>query len=251
MLPLILMSNDDGVSSDHLRSFADALTATGKVETLIVAPERQRSAASHAITLHKPLRLNEVAPRVYSLSGTPVDCVYVGLLRVAPRRPALVISGINDGFNLGTDVFYSGTFAAAAEGGIRGVPGIAYSLDPRQKDAAEVIPFCVSLALAAIAHGLPPQTVLNVNLTGAGNGYRWTHLGHRYYKDDVTERLDPRGKPYYWIGGGVGGHREDPGSDCDTVSEGIHSVSPLHLDLTSRPILDGAPLWAVEGAVLC
>ena len=123
MRPLILLTNDDGVLSPHLTAIADALD--GDADTLVVAPERQRSAASHSFTLHKPLRLTEVAPRRFALSGTPVDCVYLGVLRLAGRVPDLVVSGINDGYNLGSDVFYSGTVAGAVEGGLRGSVGVA------------------------------------------------------------------------------------------------------------------------------
>src|SRR6478672_951540 len=124
--PLVLCSNDDGIDSPHLTGLADRIEAFADV--IVVAPERQRSAASHAITLHKPLRLTEVAPRRYSLSGTPVDCVYLGMLKLCERKPAVVVSGVNDGYNLGSDVFYSGTVAAAVEGALRGAAGIALSL---------------------------------------------------------------------------------------------------------------------------
>src|SRR6476619_805224 len=124
--PLVLCSNDDGIDSPHLNALADKIEAFA--EFIVVAPARQRSAASHAITLHKPLRLTEVAPRRYSLSGTPVDCVYLGVLKLCDRVPAVVVSGVNDGYNLGSDVFYSGTVAAAVEGALRGASGIAFSL---------------------------------------------------------------------------------------------------------------------------
>src|SRR5476649_672344 len=126
MRPLVLCSNDDGVESRHLIGLADRIEEFADV--IVVAPERQRSAASHAITLHKPLRLTEIRPKRYALSGTPVDCVYVGMLKLCDRPPAVVVSGVNDGFNLGSDVFYSGTVAAAVEGALRGAAGIACSL---------------------------------------------------------------------------------------------------------------------------
>ena len=135
--PLVLCSNDDGIESPHLLALAERIEEFAEV--IVVAPERQRSAASHAITLHKPLRLTEVAPRRYSLSGTPVDCVYLGVLKLCDRRPAVVVSGVNDGFNLGSDVFYSGTVAAAVEGALRGAAGIACSLAPRATHVDEAI----------------------------------------------------------------------------------------------------------------
>jgi 5'-nucleotidase len=237
MRPLVLCSNDDGVDSSLFLPWVAALEEHADV--LVVAPERQRSAASHAITLHKPLRLLELGPARYSLSGTPVDCVYVGMLRLAPRPPTLVISGINDGYNLGTDVFYSGTVAAAIEGALRGSVGVALSLAPHAPDRATAIDVCAEIvanALAARASGaLQPGVVLNVNLPGTGRrDLRWTVLGRRHYVDDVKEREDPRGRPYYWIGGGPSGHDDIPGSDCVAVEEGANSITPLHLDVTDH-----------------
>lgn len=242
--PLILITNDDGVGSPHLAALADALAA--ECDVLVVAPERQRSAASHAITLHKPLRCREVAPGRYSLSGTPVDCVYVGLLRLATRRPALVVSGPNDGFNLGTDVFYSGTVAGAVEGGLRGLPAIALSLAPRAPAAGAAITFATALIRAAVG-SLPAGEVLNVNLPGAGETrYCWTTLGRRLYLDDVAERADPWGRPYVWIGGGARGHEDRPGSDCNAVADGLISITPLRLDL-NHPERVASPPLVVDG----
>ncbi len=245
MKPLVLCSNDDGIHSSLLVQLASALEPLAEV--LVVAPERQRSAASHAITLHKPLRLVELSAGRYSLSGTPVDCVYVGMLRLAPRPPALVISGINDGYNLGTDVFYSGTVAAAVEGALRGSVGVALSLAPRAADPASAISVAGALIERALAHRasgeLAPGSVLNVNLPGNGSHeVRWTRLGRRLYQDDVKERDDPRGRPYYWIGGGPTGHDDIEGSDCVAVAAGVTSVTPLHLDITDHRRL-AAPLW--------
>ena len=242
--PLILLTNDDGIGSPLLNGLADALAATADV--LVVAPERQRSAISHSITLHKPLRCREVAPGRWSLSGTPVDCVYVGLRRLAPRPPALVVSGPNDGYNLGSDVFYSGTVAGAVEGGLRGLPAIAVSLAPHAAQPAVAIGFVAALVDAAL-RGLPGGEVLNVNLPGAGETrYAWTVLGQRHYHDDVAERADPWGRPYIWIGGGAKGHDDRPGSDCNVVADGLISVSPLRLDL-NHPARVATPLFAVDG----
>src|SRR5512134_2417498 len=141
--PLVLCSNDDGVDSPHLEALASLLEEFADV--LVIAPERQRSAASHAITLHKPLRLTEVRPRRFSLSGTPVDCVYLGMLKLCERRPAVVVSGVNDGLNLGSDVFYSGTVAAAVEGALRGAAGIACSLAPDATAPDEAIRFAAAV----------------------------------------------------------------------------------------------------------
>jgi 5'-nucleotidase len=243
--PLVLLSNDDGILSPHLDALAKALDAT--VDVLVIAPERQRSAASHAITLHKPLRLTTVAPDRHALSGTPVDCVYVGMQRLAPRPPALVLSGINDGYNLGTDIFYSGTVAAAVEGALRGSVGIALSMAPRAPRPEAAIAFAEQLVRAAIADPLPAGTVLNVNMPAdAERAYQWTVLGRRKYHDDVGERHDPRGRPYYWIGGGPTGHEDLDGSDCNAVANGVISVTPMHLDLCDRGRV-AKPPWSVPG----
>jgi 5'-nucleotidase len=247
MRPLVLCSNDDGIHSSLLNQLASVIEPIAEV--LVVAPERQRSAGSHAITLHKPLRLTEVAPGRFSLSGTPVDCVYLGMLKLAPRPPALVISGINDGYNLGTDVFYSGTVAAAIEGTLRGSVGVALSMAPLATDPASAIEVCRRIIAQALELRqakepvLRPGTVLNVNLPGNGNQeVRWTRLGRRIYKDDVQERSDPRGRPYYWIGGGPTGHDDVENSDCVVIAEGINSVTPLHLDVTDHALV-AAPPW--------
>ncbi len=242
--PLVLMTNDDGVTAPLLGALADALATTADV--LVVAPERQRSAASHAITLHKPLRARELAPGRWSLSGTPVDCVYLGLLRLAPRRPALVVSGPNDGYNLGTDVFYSGTVAGAVEGALRGLAGVAVSIAPRATHVAQAIEFAAAIIRDA-SGTVPGGEVLNVNLPGRGERrYAWTTLGKRNYGDDVTERADPWGRPYYWIGGGAIGHDDRPGSDCNTVADGVVSVTPLRFQL-DHPERLAAPPFAVGG----
>lgn len=243
--PLVLCSNDDGVHSPHLEALAVELERFADV--LVVAPERQRSAASHAITLHKPLRLTEVRPNRFSLSGTPVDCVYLGVLKLCDRPPSVVVSGVNDGLNLGSDVFYSGTVAAAVEGALRGAAGIACSLSPHATDPDSAIRFAAEVVRAAIAEPIPSGTVLNVNMPGNGtDAYQWTTLGRRLYADDVAERADPRGRPYYWVGGGASGHDDVEGSDCVAVSRGWNSITPMHLDLTDRGRV-AEPPWSLDG----
>jgi 5'-nucleotidase len=245
MRPLVLCSNDDGIEAPHLEALAARIEAFADV--IVVAPERQRSAASHAITLHKPLRLTEVRPRRFSLSGTPVDCVYLAILKVCDRKPDVVVSGVNDGFNLGSDVFYSGTVAAAVEGALRGAAGIACSLAPRAAHPAEAIRFAAEVVRSAISEPMPRGTVLNVNLPGNGSDeYQWTTLGRRLYEDDVSERTDPRGRPYYWVGGGPAGHDDIAGTDCVAIAKGWNSITPMHLDLTDRGRI-AAPPWALEG----
>ncbi len=243
--PLVLCSNDDGIYSPHLEALAARIEVFADV--IVVAPERQRSAASHAITLHKPLRLTEIRPGRYSLSGTPVDCVYLGILKLCDRKPAVVVSGINDGYNLGSDVFYSGTVAAAVEGALRGAAGIACSLAPRALEVEHAVEFAAKVVRAAIDEPIQPGTVLNVNMPGTGSqAYQWTTLGRRLYEDDVAERQDPRGRSYYWVGGGPAGHENVEGTDCVAVSRGWNSITPMHLDLTDRPRV-AQPPWQLEG----
>ena len=243
--PLVLCSNDDGIEAPHLTALAEQIEEFADV--LVVAPERQRSAASHAITLHKPLRLTEVRPRWYALSGTPVDCVYLGILKLCDRLPAVVVSGINDGYNLGSDVFYSGTVAAAVEGALRGAAGIACSLAPHAKEPDRAIRFAAEVVRAAVTEPIPVGTVLNVNMPGTPtDAYQWTVLGRRLYADDVAERRDPRGRPYYWVGGGPAGHDNVEGSDCVAVARGWNSITPMHLDLTDRGRV-AQPPWPIEG----
>lgn len=249
--PLILLTNDDGVDSPHLAVMAETLRSRLGARVLILAPERQRSAMSHTITLHKPLRVTERSTDVYAVSGSPVDCVYIGVLKVADRKPDLVISGPNDGFNLGTDVFYSGTVGAAMEGGLRGIPSMAVSVDRNDPDSVPVAARLVSeLATKIWSDPLPPGTVLNINVpTGCKSEVRWTSLGKRFYKDDVQERTDPRNNHYYWVGGGIAGIDETQGTDCHAVvSEGVASVTPMQLDLTEKRLLgDGRPSWILPG----
>lgn len=243
--PLVLCSNDDGIDAPLLEALAARIEAFAEV--LVVAPERQRSAASHAITLHKPLRLDEVRPRRFRLSGTPVDCVYLGMLKLCDRAPAAVVSGVNDGYNLGSDVFYSGTVAAAVEGALRGAGGIACSLAPRASHVDQALDFAAKVVRAAVAEPIAPGTVLNVNMPGGDHAlYQWTSLGRRLYEDDVAMRNDPRGRAYYWVGGGPAGHEPIDGTDCVAVARGWNSITPMHLDLTDANRV-ARPPWSVEG----
>jgi 5'-nucleotidase len=243
MRPLLLLTNDDGIDAPMLGALADRLMSLGDV--LVVAPERPRSAASHAITLHKPVRAKPRGPGRWSLSGTPADCVYVGLLKLAPRRPALVVSGPNDGYNLGSDVYYSGTVAGAVEGALRGVPAVALSVSPRARDVDSALTFATAIVAGALAT-LPAGEAINVNLPGAGErSYAWTTLGKRRYQDDVTERMDPFGRPYFWIGGSMVGHDDVPGSDCNAVAAGQVSLTPLRLDW-NHPARIASPWFTLD-----
>ena len=244
-----LLSNDDGIQSEGLRTLARALAEVGEV--FVVAPDRERSAASHAISLHRPLRLHEVADGWWSVDGTPTDCVYLAIHHVLKdRRPDVVVSGINYGANLADDVTYSGTVAAAMEGALLGVPAIAISLVSRDLfDFGPAARFAARLAAQVAERGLPPGMLLNVNVPrDQPRGYRITRLGKRTYGSAVVENLDPRGRKYYWIGGSETRHVDIPGSDCNAVlDDQLISVTPLHLDLTEYRILEELRSWDVAG----
>ena len=251
--PLIMLANDDGIRSTGIRALARRLADLG--ELVVVAPDRERSATSHAFTLDRPLRCEEIEPSWFSVDGTPADCVYLGLLKICARKPDLVVSGINHGFNLGSDVFYSGTVAGAVEAALRDVPAIAMSLEWKRgmhktEDSFDrAAQFAHALARAVLSEGLPPGTLLNVNVPQdpPAKGYRWTRLGKRLYRDQVDERADLRGRRYYWIGGPATGYGDVPGSDCHAVRDGVVSVTPLDLDLTHAGLLERLPEWNVDG----
>ncbi|ABS25002.1 5'/3'-nucleotidase SurE [Anaeromyxobacter sp. Fw109-5] len=245
----VLLSNDDGVHAPGLKALADAFEGD---EVWVVAPDREQSASSHAISLHRPLRLFEMAPRWYAVDGTPTDAVYMGLNHVLRgARPDVVVSGINHGPNLGNDVLYSGTVAAAMEGALLGVHALAVSLacsPPHVFD--EAARFAVALARRVVATQPPAPLLLNVNVPrGPVRGYRFTRLGRRTYGNEVVEKTDPRGRKYYWIGGEGGPTNEDiPGSDCNCVlGEGLVAVTPLHLDSSHDAVLQGLRSWTVPG----
>jgi 5'-nucleotidase len=242
----ILVSNDDGVDATGLRALAEALTPLGEV--VVCAPDREQSATSRSISLHRPLRIEEVQSwgpvQRWSVDGTPTDAVYVGIHHVLKGRPPdLIASGINRGPNLANDVHYSGTVAAAMEGCVNGFASFAISLT-KTRDYQWAARFAAKLAQQIGEHGLPKGTLLNVNVPpGEPRGVRITRIGRRHYAPSVVEKMDPRGRAYYWIGGDEQPHDPVPGSDCDTVSESLISVTPLHLDLTHEPLLEALRGW--------
>jgi 5'-nucleotidase len=234
--PLVLVSNDDGIHSPGLAALAGALATLGEV--VIVAPDREQSACSHALTLHRPLRIDQIGDGRYVVDGTPTDCVNLAINGILPRRPALVVSGINKGANLGDDVTYSGTVSAAMEGTLLGVPSIAVSLIGRHDfvfDAAAT--FARRLADWVLLRGLPADTLLNVNVPqprgATPRGVQRTRMGRRRYGDAIVEKVDPRGRKYYWIGGEELDFVEEEGTDFYAVRQGLISVTPIHLDLTN------------------
>jgi 5'-nucleotidase len=247
----VLLSNDDGVHARGLRALAEAFADE---EVWIVAPDREQSAASHAISLHRPLRIGEVGPRRFSVDGTPTDAVYVGMnLILKGHRPDVVVAGVNHGPNLGNDVLYSGTVAAAMEGALLGCHAIAVSLaSPPPQDFHHASVFAAALARRVVQEPASTPLLLNVNVPpGPVRGYRAARLGRRTYGEEVVEKTDPRGRKYYWIGGEGGARHEDiPGSDCNAVfGEGLVAVTPLHLDWSHGELIDRVRRWEVEGYV--
>jgi 5'-nucleotidase len=235
MRPLVLLSNDDGYRSPGIRSLRDALATVADV--VVCAPETEQSATSHSLTLSRPLRLYPRGESIFSIDGTPADCVYVALhsgTKILPRRPDLVVSGLNHGLNLGTDVFYSGTVAAAREGALRGLPALAVSAS-RDTDMPAAAAVTRTLASGMLAEAAPGAVLLNVNFPpGRAWPIRRTSLGARVYRDTVEYRHDPRGGEYLWVGGPGAEHRPMEGSDTDAYDAGVVSVTPLLLDLYER-----------------
>jgi len=240
---VILVTNDDGIHAAGLAALAAALAPLGEV--YVVAPDREQSAVGHALTLHRPLRVERVAERRFAVNGTPSDCVNLGVLGLLPDPPALVVSGINHGSNLGDDVTYSGTVSAAMEGTLLGVPSMAVSqLDGEAGGFEDAGRIAELVAARALVEGLPAKTLLNVNVPrGEVRGVRMTRLGHRVYREKVVQEVDPRGRPYYWIGAGPPEWREDEASDIAAVHAGWASVTPLHLDLTHFGALGRMSEW--------
>lgn len=233
--PLILLSNDDGYRSRGLSVLREALSDFAEV--VVCAPEAEQSAASHALSLHRPLRLYSHEPGVFSVDGTPADCVYVALCagdRLLARRPDAVVSGLNHGLNLGDDVFYSGTVAAAREAALKGIPSLAASAGSGADwvAAAKVVAELTRGMLAELA-GVP--ILLNINFPSGGAWpVRATRLGRREYEDFAEFRRDPRGREYLWIGGPLREHRHVPGSDTEAFDQNAVGVTPLVLDLWAR-----------------
>lgn len=250
-LPLILLSNDDGIGSRGIRVLEEAVQGLGEV--YVVAPENERSAASHALTLHKPLRIYERGPRHFAVSGTPTDCVNLAVFTILPRKPAILLSGINHGANMADDVTYSGTVSAAFEGSILGVPSMAFSLvvpdgedGPMAFDTARH--FARILVRRFLASRPDPAVLFSVNVPDCGipevRGIRVTRLGKRVFSTgNIIRKEDPRGRPYYWIGLSPKDYEPDPLSDLHAVDHRFVSLTPLHLDLTHYPSIPGLKIW--------
>ena len=248
---LILVTNDDGVRSPGIRALAEALHDLGRV--VVVAPDRNRSAVGHALTLEHPLRAEEIKKDVFAVDGTPTDCVNLGIHGLIQATPDLVVSGINRGSNVGDDITYSGTVCAAMEASLMGLPAMAVSLDTQQFQADDLLVaarFARKLAEKVLECGLPPDTFLNVNVPGDGcKGVMLTRQGKRKYGEAVVCNQDPRGRNYFWIGGGEVGYQDIPGSDCNALQEGLISVTPLHTNLTNDKSIASLSDWSLGALV--
>jgi 5'-nucleotidase len=247
--PLILVSNDDGIGSTGLRVLAETLGKFGEV--VVVAPDRERSATGHSLTLSRPLRAIQLDHGWYSVDGTPTDCVTLGVMELLPRPPDLVAAGINHGSNLGDDVTYSGTVASAIEATLQGIPALAISVAGEgELDFRAAVRCTERLVPEVLRRGLPRDTLLNVNVPNlppeAVRGMAVTRQGRRVYSETVVRKSDPRGKAYYWIGGTSPRWERDGGTDYEAVMDGWISVTPLHLDLTNYTVMDELKSWGLS-----
>ena len=244
---IILVTNDDGIYSKGI--FALAKTLQGIGDVFVVAPDREKSAIAHSLTLHRPLRVEKIRKNFYAVDGTPADCVHLGVNTILPKRPQLIVSGINKGGNLGDDITYSGTVSAAFEGTLLGISSFAISLVSRSHFKFDVAArFALRVARYIIRKGLPKDTFLNINVPNLNEkeikSYKITQQG-RWVRNGsgVIEKMDPRGKKYYWIGGGqlVFDKRRD--TDMEAVSKSYISITPLNLDLTNYPSIRELKKW--------
>jgi 5'-nucleotidase len=248
----ILLSNDDGIDAAGLEALAQALAGLGALT--VVAPQREQSASSHGFTMHNPLRMVERRPRWYAISGTPADCVYMGVHHVLPQKPALVVSGINRGTNIGDDIHYSGTVAGAMEAALMGIPSLAVSL--------EVIPdadtmhwstagtLALSVARLLLRDPLPRHSFLNLNVPNKPladlAGVKVSAMGRRLYHPLVSQHTDPRGRPYFWIGGAHESFDPSEGTDGYWFERGYATLTPLRPNLTDRESLAKLEAWPLD-----
>lgn len=247
----ILICNDDGIFAKGLSKLAETIKKMGQIT--VVAPDIERSAIGHAITVRDPLRLYETTLweseiKGFSLTGTPADCVKFGVSMIMEEPPDLVISGINQGPNLGTDVLYSGTVSAAIEGAILGIPSMAVSLNSYEdKDYSFAAQTALNIAQKMLKYSLSPGTLLNVNVPAISRsqckGIKVTRLGIRKYNENYIKRIDPRGKEYYWLAGDLMEKEQQDDVDITAVREGYISVTPIHYDLTNYSQLRDIKQW--------
>ncbi len=248
----ILVSNDDGVLAPGIRALAEALALIAEID--VIAPDRNRSGASNSLTLSRPLRVRRLDNGYHSVEGTPTDCVHLALTGFLDTTADLVVSGINDGANLGDDILYSGTVAAAMEGRFLGLPAIAISMvgcNIKHYDTGAEI--ARRLVLKLQTHSLPSQTIFNVNVPDLPlheiKGLEVTRLGTRHPADPIVKGNDPRGRPMYWIGPPGAEADAGPGTDFYAVSHARVSITPLHLDMTNYKIFDQVANW-IDGLTM-
>ncbi len=243
----MLVTNDDGIAAPGIKALAEALKELGDVT--VVAPDRERSAVGHSLTLHSPLRVFELRDGWYAVDGTPTDCVNMGIHSLLPYKPDLVVSGINHGGNMGDDITYSGTVAAAMEANLMGIPALAVSLATfgptgHFSDAARV---AVHVVREILRQGLPTDTFLNLNVPNLPYGdikpIRITRQGKRSFVGKIVDKTDPRGRKYYWIGSEEPSFLDDEGTDFNAVGNGHASITPLHLDLTNHRAMETLKQW--------
>jgi 5'-nucleotidase len=243
----ILCTNDDGYMAGGLRALAEAAGTLGDVE--VVAPDREQSATSHALTLHRPLRYRRSTDGVFVVDGTPTDCVIMAVNELLGYHPDVCLSGVNHGSNMGEDVLYSGTVAAAMEATVLGIPSVALSYTGDDYESLDSWgPTLESLLKQVITReAFPPHTLLNINLPAVPakqvRGVKITSLGRRQYSDSITRALDPKGREYFWIGGDISAWAGAEDADYRAVKSGFISVTPLQLDLTNYELLEEIRRW--------
>jgi 5'-nucleotidase len=253
----ILVTNDDGITAPGLLALVNAMRPLGEVSVL--APDRNWSGGGHVKTLDRPLRVRETrladGTPAYASDGAPSDCVALALLGYIPEKIDLVVSGINSNANLGHDVTYSGTVTAAMEATIFGVRGVAFSLDAPENytgdlDFSAAADYARKIVELVLQNGIPPGILLNVNVPHLGKeqikGFHITRQGLRVYRDRLDRRQDPRGKPYYWIGGDAPTGIPEYGTDVGALAEGYVSITPLQLDLTAYPAMQALSQWEAD-----
>ncbi len=245
---IILISNDDGINSEGIKCLENTLRDLGEVWT--VAPDRAQSAMSRALTLAMPLKATQLSNNRFMVNGTPSDCVNIAINRLMPVKPDIMISGINNGANLCDDISYSGTVAAAFEATILGIPAIAVSLAARLncifQPAAD---FTKNIISEVLNHKLPENTFLNINIPDTKGekitAAKITHQGKSLYENIITERVDPRGEKYFWIGGDGTSYADIPGSDADAVNNNVASITPINTDMTDYSALEIIKKWNI------
>lgn len=252
---MVVLTNDDGIGAEGLQTLKSHLQCLPGVELAVVAPDRERSASGHSITIHQPLQVQPLpdqgTTRSWAVNGTPADCTKLAIQALLERRPHLVVSGINRGPNLGQDVYYSGTVSAAVESALLGVPALAVSLTAfEQLDYGFAAQFAAGAAWQVLKKGLPPGTLLNINVPalapGQIAGVAVTRLGVRRYRDAFDRRVDPRGRVYYWLTSESPDHEEPDDTDIGAIRRNLVSITPIRLDLTHHDLLDELRQWVVD-----